>query len=207
MAAAKGKAKTAKKKKESRLSDEAKRVIRVVVAFIFLVICGVTLASLVSYIFTWQADQSIYHNPEAWSTGFGVQNICGKLGFVWADLLIAKLFGIGAFFVPIFLGALAFYCMKIRKVRLVRIFLLSLYGCIIFSLLSANVTAFFPELLQGVFSSNAGGSYGYFANLWLTEMIGPFGAAAIILLLFFIWITLLTRKVALWFDNLIYKAF
>ncbi|MBP5210551.1 MAG: DNA translocase FtsK 4TM domain-containing protein, partial [Bacteroidales bacterium] len=196
-----------KAKKVNRLTDEQKRIIRVVTGVVFLAVCLFTLASLISYAFSWKVDQSIMHDPDAWSTGVGVQNICGKVGYLWANFLIAKLFGLGAFFVPFFIGAISIYCFKIKEVRLLRVFLLSLFGCLIFSLLFAYLTGFFPKVFLQWFSNSAGGSYGHFTVNWLENMLGGLGTGAVIIVLLFIWLTFCTKKVAIWCDEVIFKAF
>ena len=206
-------AKTSKKKpskkkaapKRKGLTDEQKSIIRIVLGVLCTIVCLFTAASLISYAFNWGADQSLKSNPDLWQSYVSANNICGKLGYQWADFLFAKLFGVGAFFVPIFLGLLAVACFRIRKVRLFRAFVLSLFGCIIFSVVAAYISSFFKG--QSLFSTGVGGSYGHLSNEWLKSMLGPLGAGAVILFLLFLWLIMLTRKVALWFDKFIYDSF
>ena len=96
-------------------------------------------------------------------------------------------------------------CFRIRKVRVFRAFVLSLFGCIIFSVIAAYVSSFFKG--QALFSTGVGGSYGHLANDWLSSLLGKLGAGAVLLFLLFLWLILLTRKVALWFDKFIYDSF
>ena len=211
---AKGKTTVSKKKKPAkkkasvkrpRLTGEQKSIIRIVMGVLFAIICLFTAASLISYAFSWGADQSLKSNPEMWQSYVSANNVCGKIGYKWADFLFAKLFGIGAFFVPVFLGLLAVACFRIRKVKVVRSFVLSLFGCIIFSIIAAYISSFFNG--QALFSTGVGGSYGHLANTWLCSMIGKLGAGGVLIFLLFVWLILLTRKVALWFDKFIYDAF
>jgi len=205
---AKSKKKPAKKKasvKRPKMTDEQKSIVRIVMGVLFAIFCLFTAASLISYAFNWGADQSLKSNPDLWQSYVSANNVCGKIGYKWADFLFAKLFGIGAFFVPVFLGLLAVACFRIRKVKVVRAFVLSLFGCIIFSIIAAYISSFFHG--QALFSTGVGGSYGHQANEWLCSMIGKLGAGAVLVFLLFIWLILLTRKVALWFDKFIYDAF
>ena len=205
---AKSKKKPAKKKasvKRPKMTDEQKSIVRIVMGVLFAIFCLFTAASLISYAFNWGADQSLKSNPDLWQSYVSANNVCGKIGYKWADFLFAKLFGIGAFFVPVFLGLLAVACFRIRKVKVVRAFVLSLFGCIIFSIIAAFISSFFHG--QALFSTGVGGSYGHQANEWLCSMIGKLGAGAVLVFLLFIWLILLTRKVALWFDKFIYDAF
>ena len=191
--------------KRPRLTDEQKSIVRIVMGVLFAIICLFTAASLISYAFNWGADQSLKSNPDLWQSYVSANNVCGKIGFKWADFLFAKLFGIGAFFVPVFLGLLAVACFRIRKVKVLRAFVLSLFGCIIFSIIAAYISSFFKG--QALFSTGVGGSYGHLANEWLTSLLGKLGAGGVLLFLLFLWLILLTRKVALWFDKFIYDAF
>ncbi|MBR5736683.1 MAG: DNA translocase FtsK 4TM domain-containing protein [Bacteroidales bacterium] len=204
----KKKKKPVKKKaavKRPRLSDEQKSIIRIVMGVLFAIFCIFTAASLISYAFNWSADQSLKSDPELWQSYVSANNVCGKLGYQWADFLFAKLFGVGAFFVPVFIGLLAVACFRIRKVRVFRAFILSLFGCIVFSVIAAYISSFFGG--ETLFSTGAGGSYGHLSNEWLCSMTGRLGAGAVLLFLLFLWLILLTRKVALWFDKFIYDTF
>ena len=207
----KGKGKAAKKKKtpvrkpapvrDPLLAENRRRVVRIVLG----VLCGIltiyTLVALLSYIFTWTSDQSLTFDTRMFTTEVTAENAGGKIGFIWADLLISKLFGLGAFALPIFLGALTVYCFRLRKVNLLRVFLLCAFGAIIFSVLLAFIFGF--TKFDSMLGSGAGGSYGHYASHWLRNILGPVGAAGVLLAVMFLYACLLTPKVAFWFDDLI----
>src|SRR5574344_1743026 len=134
-----------KSKNRKRLSDEQRSIIRIVAGVIFTFVCIFTTAALVSYAFSWNVDQSIKTNEEMWNAYVRVDNICGKLGFEWADFLVSKLFGLGAFFLPIFMGLLAIACFRIRRVKVFRAFIINLFGCILFSVIAAYFSSFFQS--------------------------------------------------------------
>ena len=108
---------------------------KLITGLFFAALSVYTLVALLSYLFTWAEDQSLLSRPDAWSAIVPVENGAGKLGFFWSNLLLSKLFGLGAFIIPFFFAAVAIYSLKIKKVRLLRIFFLTLYGAIILSLL------------------------------------------------------------------------
>ncbi|MBO4417395.1 MAG: DNA translocase FtsK 4TM domain-containing protein [Bacteroidales bacterium] len=196
-----------KKKRQSRvptLSQDQKIAIRLMLGLLLLGITVLVTASLVSYVFTWKADYSIKSNPEVWRDYVITQNVCGKVGYFISDFLIARLFGIGAYCIPFFLIALTIGCFRIRKVRLLRCFLLCLMGAIVISLLASYIAGFWNVF---VLSTGAGGSYGYFANKWLCSTVGVLGAGLIIGFLFILWLVLCSNKVALAIDKFIYRAF
>ena len=196
-----------KKKKKARgplLSPETKVAIRVLLGLLCVAVTVIVTASLISYAFSWKADYSLKTDPQMWRETVQTQNICGKMGYLISDFLVGKLFGLGAYCIPVFLVALTVACFRIRKVKLLRTFLLCLMGCIVISLAAAYVSGFWDKF---VLSTGAGGSYGYFANKWLGSTVGRLGAGLIIGLLLVLWLVLCSRKVALAIDNLIYRTF
>ncbi|MBO4558350.1 MAG: DNA translocase FtsK 4TM domain-containing protein [Bacteroidales bacterium] len=196
-----------KKKKQARepwLSPENKVALRILLGVLCLVVTVIVTASLVSYAFTWKADYSVSTNPEVWGQDVQTQNVCGKIGYFISNFLIAKLFGVGAYCIPIFLLAVTIGCFRIRKVNLLRCFMLCLMGCIVISLAASYIAGFWNDF---VLSTGAGGSYGHFANQWLGSTIGRLGAGLLIGLLLILWLTLCTNKVALAIDNFIYRTF
>ncbi len=195
--------KPAKKKKRSARKGPSQfwRNVRLLTGILLALIALYTLATLISYIFTWSKDQSLLSNPELFSPGQKAFNIGGKLGFLWANLLVAKLFGFGAFTLPLFVGALSAFFLRIKKVNLVRVFAICFLGAIIFSVLFAYIFSFFDSNLLG---GAPGGSYGFYANQWLCNLIGKLGGGSVIFVLLVAWAMLLSNKVALWFDKFIY---
>lgn len=196
-----------KKKKQAHkpfLTEENKVAIRIILGLLLLCLTVLVTASLVSYIFTWKADFSIKSDPDAWRTYVSSHNICGKAGFFISDFLIARLFGVGAYCIPILLAVLTIGCFRIRKVRLWRCFFLCLMGAIVISLMASFVAGFWNDF---VLSTGAGGSYGYFVNQWLAATIGRLGAGLLISLLFILWLMLCSGKVALAIDKFVYRAF
>lgn len=186
------------------MSPETKVAIRVLLGLLCVAVTVIVTASLISYAFSWKADYSLKTDPQMWRETVQTQNICGKMGYLISDFLVGKLFGLGAYCIPVFLVALTVACFRIRKVKLLRTFLLCLMGCIVISLAAAYVSGFWDKF---VLSTGAGGSYGYFANKWLGSTVGRLGAGLIIGLLLVLWLVLCSRKVALAIDNLIYRTF
>lgn len=173
----------------------------------FKLICGLlalavsvfTFFSLFSYVFTWTDDQSLFFNQDMFNAAVEVENGGGKIGLVWANFLITKLFGIGAFIIPFFFMGVALYCLKLKKIRLLRFFILSLLGCIVVSLVCSYIFSFADA--DDWFGGGAGGSYGYFAINWLNNMIGPLGTGCAVLILFVVWLILVNGKIISGFYN------
>ncbi|MCL2737938.1 MAG: DNA translocase FtsK [Bacteroidales bacterium] len=158
-----------------------------------------TLVALVSFLFTWAQDQSLLWHPDIFRPFVSmehVENGGGKLGFLWSRFLVGKLFGLGAFIVPFFFLALSFFCLKLKRISLVRVFLLSVFGCIIISVVCSFIFGFTP--LNDWCGTGAGGSYGYFVHRYLIDMLGVVGAGLLLFILFFVWLLCIFPVISSW---------
>ncbi|HIZ87819.1 MAG TPA: DNA translocase FtsK [Candidatus Coprenecus pullistercoris] len=168
--------------------------VRFVLGVAFALAAVFTLAAIVSYVFTWRSDQSLLTDPGYAHNDVTAENAGGKLGFGYARLLVSKWFGAGAFIVPFFLGGMSLYFFnKKRKIKLFRLFCLSLMGCVVLSALFSYVFSFTPA--RNFLGDGPGGSYGYYINEWLVSMTGALGAGCIVLFFLLLWIILLNNKV------------
>ncbi len=197
----------AKKKAENKeiVTPKNWEAARLLSGLFFAALAVFTVVALLSYLFTWSDDQSLLSDPALWNNSVDAQNQAGKIGFVWANFLLSDLFGIGAFIVPFFFGGLAVYALKIKKINLVKFFLLSLYGCVIISISFSYIFAF--TKFNDLFGNGVGGSYGFFVNEWLFSMFGAPGAGAIILLVLILWFVLMSYSVVTWVNKLIKNIF
>ncbi len=175
--------------------------VRLAAGLFFGVVAIYTFISLLFYVFTWSSDQSITDSPDLFSESAEVDNGGGVIGYVWANFLISKLFGLGAFVIPFFFGILSLYALKLRNVNLPRLFFLSLFGCIVFSLLFSYIFSLFGS--DTWFGSGAGGSYGYYVNEWLCKALGVFGAGLSILFVVAIWLIVFDRRFVAKFNCMI----
>lgn len=200
------------KKEKTKLTKEEKRrakaetqvpkrrdAFHLLCGLVSLIVAAYTFFSLFSYVFTWSEDQSLFHNKEMFSVAVEVENHGGKLGLVWANFLISRLFGLGAFIVPFFFLGVALYCLNLKKIKLLRFFILSLLGCIIVSLAFSFIFSF--TKVDDWFGSGAGGSYGYYTITWLKNMIGGLGTGSIVLVLLVVWLILVNGKIIAGFYN------
>jgi S-DNA-T family DNA segregation ATPase FtsK/SpoIIIE len=145
----------------------------------FLLLAVYTFISLGSYLFTWAEDQSLLSRSDVWNSFVPVENGGGKLGFFWANFLLSELFGLGAFVIPFFFLGIALYCLKIKRI----------------------------SLFNNLFGSGVGGSYGYYVNKWLMDMLGASGAGALVVVLMIGWFSLVSYGVVRWFNRVIAKTF
>ena len=124
-------------------------VVRFVAGVVFAILSIFTFVSLLSYLFTWAEDQSLLSDDNLFSNIVTAENIGGKLGFLSANLLVSRWFGLGAFIIPFFFAGVAVYCFRKGRVRLLRLFALSLMGCIVLS------TAFSFSVLPGAVDNSS----------------------------------------------------
>ena len=178
---------------------------RLIAGLFFGALAVYTLVALISYLFTWAEDQSLLSRLDVWNSLVPVENGGGKIGFFWSNLLLSKLFGLGAFIIPFFFFGIAIYSLKIRRVNLLRIFFLSAFGAIIISVFFSYVFSF--TKVDTWFGNGVGGSYGYYVNQWLISMLGPMGAGAVVVVLLILWFVVLSYRVVLWFNHVIDSIF
>lgn len=169
-----------------------------------LAIAIITFVSLVSYLYTWADDQSLFSRNDILNALVDVENGGGKVGLILANFLITKLFGLGAFVIPFFFGGVALFCLKIKKVRLLRLFFISLFGCIIISVLFSYIFSY--TKFDNWFGGGAGGSYGYYVNEWLKGMVGDIGAGAIVVVALVAWLITIDNGLIARINNWIDKA-
>lgn len=202
--------KNIKMKKQSRKAkyeEEAKREmeapkkkdgIYLICGLISLAVAFYTAIALLSYLFTWAKDQSALSANDFLGSLINVENGGGKIGLVWANFLVSKLFGLGSFIIPVFFSGVALYCLKIRRVKLLRLFFITIFGCVLLSVFFSFVFSFTG--VDRLFGTSAGGSYGYYVNLWLKNMIGVPGTAAILIVAIIGWLIIingnLIRKIS-----------
>ena len=167
--------------------------VNLVCGLVSLALAVFTLVSLVTYMFTWSDDQSLFMNKDMFDPAVELENGGGKLGLVWANFLISRLFGVGAFIIPFFFFAIAVHCLKFKKINLLRFMLLSLTGCVLVSLVASFLFSFAKA--DDWFGGGAGGAYGYFAISWMKNMIGGFGTGSIVGILFFVWLIFVNGKI------------
>lgn len=175
------------------MKEDQKKLLRLICGAAFALLTLFTLYSLVSYLFTWHNDQSLLYQDNFMDNVVRAKNGGGKLGFVWSNFLISRLFGLGAFVVPFFFGGVSVYCFKRKNINIPRLFFLTLMGCIVLSMAFSYIFSLIGHV--SVFGEGAGGSYGHYVNEWLCAMLGVFGAGGIILFLLLVWAVLLNNKI------------
>ena len=99
-----------------------------------------TLLSIISYFFTWKADQSALASPVG-DISVEVSNIAGKVGYRWAELLVRRWFGIGSLAFVVILFAVSVRLLLHRwRHSMLKTTLLTVSGAMIVSFILAFVS-------------------------------------------------------------------
>ena len=158
-----------------------------------------TLASAASYLFTWQADQSLLSNPEMMEKGVGVANWCGKIGYKWSKFLVSDCFGLGAFALIFLLGVFAYRLFYWdRRIGTLKMTFVTVSGAFLASL----ICSFFSMKVSQdvVFGGGLGGDAGHAVNVWMENLLGPFIPGLILAVLAVAWLIVTSSRFAQWFS-------
>lgn len=152
-------------------------------------IIGVTLLlfavyiilAFISYFNTGQADQSLVMDlrpGEIENSTKSFENYCGSIGALMSYFLIARSFGIPAFFIPVFIILCGLQLMGAYKVNLWKWF----FGTMLVMIWTSVTFAKFLTPILGDKVFNSGGDHGEFCRQWLENIIGPPGLVAVLVL-------------------------
>ena len=176
--------------------------VRFVLGLLVVLFSVYLLLAFTSFFFTGAADQSIIENAteaELAAVDNGVKNYAGSRGAQLSSYLINDCFGLGAFFILIFLAATGFRLMKVGRVRLWRWFV----GC---TVLLVWFSVFFGFAFRDMYQDSfvyPGGLHGYNVARWLESQVGTPGVWLVLLAVavcFLAWAS--TRTVA-WMRRLL----
>ena len=163
--------KSSKKEKNQKTDLTPQR--KVSAGIIILFICVALCATFISFIFSWQADQSVL--AEFADRNAQPENIFNKIGAYLGNLFIYRGFGIGTF-IP--LALLALTGLKL---------LLSLKAKMLNKWFWGILWMLFISVCLGFFSSDAtilSGIGGYEINAYLRDYIGTLGTTLLLLMIF-----------------------
>ena len=182
----------------SDMTQEKKAMYCRYVGLAVFIFTAITFVSAVSYLFTWQADQSLLSHPEMMDKGVDVANIGGKFGYRWSEFLVSRCFGLGSFALIFLMGVVSFRLYFWNKsIGLLRTTFITLSGAFLVSL----VFAFFSMLfgLENWFDGGLGGDAGYAVASGMANLIGKFGLFLVLAGLAVGWLLISNKKFAHWF--------
>ena len=156
-----------------------------------------TIIAIVSYLFTWKADQSLLTEADMLDSDIEVHNSAGKLGYRWGHFLVARCFGLGsiAFFLLLSLISLRLLFGK-RKTSLLKAFFSTVSGAVIFSVFLAFVAPFVG--LETAFGGGLGGDCGAAISAWSCNLVGAAVTLIIILVFLIGWFMFVSTRISGW---------
>ena len=155
-----------------------------------LVLSVFTLFSIVSYLFTWKADQSLLSDPAMMDKSVDVANIGGKMGFRWSRFLVSRCFGLGSLALVVLMACASYIgLLRITFVTVLLAFLSSLVLAEI-SILTGAVNAF---------GGGLGGDAGFAVMSWMNNIMGIPVAILVLMILTVAWLLLASGRFAHWF--------
>ena len=203
-ASSKSKKKDSRKEKQERfsfLSDmdpDVKSLVYKAVGILVGIFAVITLVGTVSYLFTWQADQSLEYHHNMMSQDVDVSNAGGKLGYKWGSFLVRNFLGLGSLAFIFLLGAVAYRLFFWnRSIGLFRISMVCASSAFVSSLILAYISDLFA--LGNLFGGGLGGYSGYAVVLWMENLLGGIVTGVVICVLVVIWLVLSSRRFAHWF--------
>ena len=183
-----------------KLTEEKKARLRYIAGWVVLVFTLFTLVAVVSYLFTWQADQSVVRDAHMMDAETSVQNSGGKLGLRWGHFLVAECFGFASLLLPVFLSALSLRLLLRRNIPLRKPLLATLTGTFIASFLLAYLAPFLG--LQELFGSGPGGACGTTVTDWSVQLVGLIVTGIILLALLCLWLFFVSPRFNAWMLSL-----
>lgn len=182
--------------KKSLFKDERVRF----TAGVFMLFLAIYLTiAFISYLFTWQTDQSFEWQNIFSGSGTRVENWTGKIGASFSVQFMNHWFGISSFSIPFIIGLLGLRLLKVRPLPFRKTTFKLLIGTVLLSL----VLGFITRTTGGFLGSGLGGAHGLFVSDWISALIGKVGTA-FLLLLFCITYTIYVQPESIhWFNRLI----
>ena len=166
-----------------------------VIVFVFALL---TLLSTVSYLFTWEVDQSLLSQPDRMDKEVEVNNIGGKLGYLWSHFLVAGCFGLGSFVLIFLLGAVAFRLFFWqRSIGLLKTTFITVSGAFVVSVVLAYMSSLFGA--DTAFGGGLGGDAGAAVAAGMDNLFGPVISGFIVLAIVILWLIMSSGRFSHWF--------
>ena len=185
----------------SRMSDDRKSTLLKYAGWTVAAFALLTLASVLSYLFTWQADQSLLSRPDMMDQDVEIQNFGGKIGYRWSSFLVTGCFGLGSFALIFLLCAIAYRLFFWKKsIGLVKLTFVCLMTAFVSSLLLAFGSSKFGA--DTCFGGGLGGYAGSAVVKILENLSGDIGAGLIIALLTVALLIFASGRFESWFASI-----
>lgn len=184
-----------------RIDDEKRKKIVKVAGLLVAAFAVFTFIAVLSYLFTWKADQSLLSEPDMMSEDTEVHNSAGKLGYRWGHFLVARLLGLGSFAFVLLLAVIAARLLfGQRRTGVVKAFLVTVSGAVIASVLLSFVSGLFGN--DTAFGGGLGGDCGAAIASWSSNLVGKPVTFLLILIFIVAWLLYSSSRFSGWMLSL-----
>lgn len=177
-----------------------------IIGLMFVIFSVYLLLAFSSFFFTGAADQSIIdsgNSGDLSAVNNHVKNYAGSRGAQLASYLINDCFGLGSFFLLIFIAVAGLKLMRVRVIHLWKWFI----GCMLLLIWSSVFLGF---AFMGYYEDSFiyfGGMHGYNIGRWLTSQIGVPGVWMLLFGTGICFLIYLSRKTIVWLRKLFGLSF
>ena len=173
------------------------------IGFFLFVVALVLIIAFTSYFFTADADQSLLlsmKEGDVSNTNNSFQNLCGSLGAIVSNYLIADCFGIAAFGIPLFIIMVGLKLTRAYK----SINLLKWFFSIAIVMIWCSVA--FAKILTPLFGGfvfNPGGNHGLYCVQRIENLVGAPGLIAILVIVALAYLTYISATTVYYVRNIL----
>lgn len=186
--------------KKLRISNMSARNLMRLLGFFVSVFALFAAISMLSYLFTWKADQSLLLDENLYNQDIAIENNGGKLGFKFSSFLIGKCFGLPALLLVVVLVAWGLKLFMPRKnIRTTPILVKTVTAVFIFSWLFALISPLVHA--EKWLSGGLGGEAGNAMILWLKNLVGTAMSWIIVLVLLVVWLLFVSDRFSAWYEK------
>ena len=171
--------------------------VKLVFGIFFILFSLYLLLALISFLFTWEVDQSFGQTGIFSSPDLKVENWAGKTGAYLGILFIKKWFGIASFIIPFLLLLIGLRLLNIKLLPIGQTVRNGILAIIIFSVTLGYLSGEKTEIL----GSGLGGGHGYIASIWLNSILGKVGSGFLLVFLNFSFFLFAYKPALSWFTR------
>lgn len=153
-----------------------------------------TSYAVVSYLFTWKADQDFIGAARYFDESMRVANGAGRLGLGWGNFLVSDCFGLASLLLCALLCWTGAKMVLSRRINWVKLSIVALPFTLLLGLLFAWLSMIIGHGTDTVFGGGIGGNADNFIVKALNDLFGPVITIVFLLVLFVIVCTLLSDK-------------
>ncbi len=201
--AAKKKSTNIRKEKRARFSflsemnPDTRSIILKVLGVLAAIFTVFTFISALSYLFTWQTDQSLMSRQNMMDKTIDVANWGGKAGYRWGHFLVCRFLGLGSFAFVFLMAAVSYRLFYWnRSIGLLKMTFSAVSGAFVCSLILSYLSSMFTS--DTFFGGGLGGDAGHAVILWMNNLCGNIVTALILVFFAVAWLLLASGRFAHW---------